>query len=81
MSSDVRGGFPINSQRLTDPVELPLLYGQFKQKTCLYMHALSAENQFETPTKRLSIVSGPNKFAGKNFIPLQLSFRPPPCHN
>ena len=33
---------------------------------------------FQTPTKCLSNVSDPNKFAGKNFRSLQLSFRPPP---
>ena len=31
-----RARLPINSQRLTDSTELTLVYGQFKQKTCLY---------------------------------------------
>ena len=35
------------------------------RKPDLLIQALSTKNQFETPTKCLSIVSDPKKFAGK----------------
>ena len=39
MICDVRGehAFRISSQGHSDPAELTLVYGHFKQKTCLYM--------------------------------------------
>ena len=76
--------FPINFQRLTDPPERTLVYGQFKQKTCfltclsmLFQLKISLRpqpnvyQQFQTPTNLLE----------KNLDPFTYASPSPPCHN